>query len=144
MYTGHRPAGGDLIALGSKSGAPKLALRHEQLEEGKKPGGSSAPGGPPVKKLKTTPSTGESSGGLFSNPIIVSQVSSSTPSSMSKPSGGVGSKALSQQTTSSGPPGALMIEGELVMVVSPIYKFRLSSHSFSLPLQFVRVSFFLQ
>lgn len=112
--SGHRAAG-DLIALGSKPGAPKSALRHEQLEDSKKPGGSSAPGGiPPAKKHKVAPTSGDSSGGLFSNPIMVSQVSGSSSSPMSKSSTGVGSKMMSQQSGSAGPPSAAMIEGTQV------------------------------
>lgn len=110
--SGHRAAG-DLIALGSKPGAPKSALRHEQLEDSKKPGGNSAPGIPPAKKHKVAPVSGESSGGLFSNPIMVSQVSASSSSPMSKSSAGVGSKVMSQQSGSAGPPSAAMIEGKL-------------------------------
>ena len=110
IVLGHRLAG-DLIALGSKPGAPKSALRHEQLEDSKKTGGSSAPGVPPAKKHKPTPSSGDNTGGLFSNPIMVSQVSTSSPGSMSKSNTGVGSKVMSQQSGQSGSSGTQMIEG---------------------------------
>ena len=74
-------------------------------------GGSSAPGIPPTKKHKVAPSSGDSSGGLFSNPIIVSQVSASS-SPMAKSGAGVGSKVLSQQTGAAGSPATAMIEGK--------------------------------
>lgn len=70
---------GDLIALGSKSGS-KASLRHppsadsDDSSKPSKQSGSLGTGGNPAKKFKASGS-GENSGGLFSDPIRVSQVS---------------------------------------------------------------------
>ena len=90
---------GDLIALGSKSGSSKS--RHSDRDDAKPsttslkstPSGvsSSSSSVPPVKKFKVTPVADSSAGGLFSDPIRVSQVSQSQP-----PSSKIGPGAISK------------------------------------------------
>ncbi len=101
---------GDLIALGSKSSGSKSSLRHpaSDSDDSTKPSKSSSTlnvaGGNPSKKYKPA-SSGDNSGGLFSDPIRVSQVSqqavskqaSSSKGSHSQspqPSGGSGTQQI--------------------------------------------------
>lgn len=77
-------AGGDLIALGSKA-TSKTSLRHpgSESDDLSKPSKSSSTlvaGGNPAKKFKPAAS-GENTGGLFSDPIRVSQVGPQSGSS---------------------------------------------------------------
>ena len=70
------PHAGDLIALGSKPSSSK-SLRHtptdsdDAIKSSKVPN----PGGNPSKKFKAAVASNDSPGGLFSDPIRVSQVS---------------------------------------------------------------------
>lgn len=69
-----------MIALGSKPSGSKPSLRHadtgDETTKPSKSSGSIMTGGNPPKKFKpATGNSGDNSGGLFSDPIRVSQVS---------------------------------------------------------------------
>ena len=120
---GHLHAG-DLIALGSKSGSSKSTLRHPDRDDSKpsKTTASSGPSAsivPPPKKFKATISE-SSGGGLFSDPIRVSQVGSSQPS---KTGPGAISKTLQGGSPSLSGGGAPYIEGKYLCTM--YYSFRI-------------------
>ena len=85
--------------MGSKSGSAKA--RHSDRDDSKPTttslksipsgGSSTSSSAPPVKKFKVAPVAESSAGGLFSDPIRVSQVSQSQP-----PSSKIGPGAISK------------------------------------------------
>ncbi len=93
------PHAGDLIALGSKTSGTKPSLRHAapESEDSAKPSKSSAAGGNPSKKFKSSAISGDNAGGLFSDPIRVSQVSQQAVSVAGKQAPSKSSHGLSPQ-----------------------------------------------
>lgn len=108
---------GDLIALGpTKPSSSKSSLRHpgssdsDDLSKPSKSSTTLASGGNPPKKFKAA-ITGDNSGGLFSDPIRVSQVSQAAGSA-GKPSSSVkGSHGVSPQPGAGTATAQQIIEG---------------------------------
>jgi hypothetical protein len=106
---------GEFFALGSKSGPSKPAMRLS--EEAKQTSTKPGLGPPPSKKLRPTPPTeSSSSGGLFSDPIRMSQVQAS------------GSKGQGSSAAIKGQSAASALKGQ-----SGIKPSHGSSHSSSIP-----------
>lgn len=95
-----------MIALGSKPSSSKSSLRHIEGEEAAKPLKSSSgliSGGNPPKKFKSAAVSGDNSGGLFSDPIRVSQVS--------QQAGGAGKQATPSKSSHASSPQPSNVSG---------------------------------
>lgn len=109
------PHAGDLIALGSKPSGSKPSLRHvdtgdEPAKPSKASGGLIAGGNPP-KKFKSAANSGDNSGGLFSDPIRVSQVSQQATAAVKQVSSSKTSHGPSPQPSGPTAAGQQIIEG---------------------------------